>query len=99
MHGKALQAFRNNDFSPQSAIAEVIDNSIQAKAKNIKLRIHFQTPIGQNKARPFTIAFGDDRYGMAENIFQKCLVLGESTRANDRSGIGRSAVGMPNGAI
>jgi len=33
MHGKALQAFRNNDFSPQSAIAEVIDNSIQAKAK------------------------------------------------------------------
>jgi len=99
MHGKALQAFRNNDFSTQSAIAEVIDNSIQAKAKNIKFRIDFQTPIGKNKPRPFTMAFGDDGIGMDEDTLQKCLVLGESTRTNDRSGIGRFGVGMTNGAI
>lgn len=99
MHGKALQAFRNNDFSPSSAIAEVIDNSIQAKAKNVKLRIDFKKPDGKNKPRPFTIAFGDDGIGMDKKILQTCLVLGESTRSNDRSGIGRFGVGMTNGAI
>ena len=99
MHGKALQAFRNNDFSPDSAIAEVIDNSIQANAKNIKLRIDFKKTPGKNKPRPFTIAFGDDGIGMGEKILQICLVLGESTRGNDRNGIGRFGVGMTNGAI
>ena len=35
IHGKALLALRNNDFSPESAIAELVDNSIQADSKNI----------------------------------------------------------------
>jgi hypothetical protein len=99
MHGKALQAFRNNDFTPESAIAEIIDNSIQAKSKNIKMQIEFGTPQGKNKPRPNVMAFGDDGIGMDEDILEKCLVLGESTRENDRKGIGRFGVGMTNGAI
>ena len=39
------QAMRNNDFSTEAAIAEVIDNSVQAEAKNIKIKIF------QNSAR------------------------------------------------
>ena len=99
MHGKALQAFRNNDFTPESAIAEVIDNSIQAKAQNIKIRMEFKKPIDKNKPRPSVMAFGDDGIGMNEKTLQKCLVLGESGRGNDRTGIGRFGVGMTNGAI
>jgi len=45
------------------------------------------------------MAFGDDGIGMDEKILQNCLVLGESTRTNDRTGIGRFGVGMTNGAI
>ena len=99
MHGKALQAFRNNDFTPRSAIAEIIDNSIQAKSKNIKLFIEFKKPVGKNKPRPNVMAFGDDGIGMDIDTLEKCLVLGESTRENDRKGIGRFGVGMTNGAI
>ena len=99
MHGKALQAFRNNDFTPESAIAEIIDNSIQAESKNIKIQIEFAKPQGKNKERPNVMAFGDDGIGMDENTLEKCLVLGESTRENDRKGIGRFGVGMTNGAI
>jgi len=99
MHGKALQAFRNNDFTPNAAIAEVIDNSIQAESKNIKIYIKFETPQGKQKPIPHTIAFGDDGIGMEPEILQTCLVLGESTRTNDRDGIGRFGVGMTNGAI
>ena len=99
MHGKALQAFRNNDFTPQSAIAEIIDNAIQAESKNIKMQIEFAKPQGKNKPRPNVMAFGDDGLGMDKDILEKCLVLGESTRENDRKGIGRFGVGMTNGAI
>lgn len=99
MHGKALQAFRNNDFTPNAAIAEVIDNSIQAKSKKIKIHIKFKTPTGKNKPVPVIMAFGDDGIGMDADTLQKCLVLGESTRTNDRDGIGRFGVGMTNGAI
>ena len=58
IHGKALRAFRNNDFNPESAIAELADNSIQAKCKNMKIRLTFDK-VGQ-KTRPVEIAFGDD---------------------------------------
>ena len=97
INGKALHAFRNNDFTPESAIAELADNSIQAKCKNMKIRLTFGK-IGQ-KTRPTEIAFGDDGIGMDKEVLQKCLVLGESTRTNDRNGIGRFGVGMTNGAI
>jgi len=99
IRGRSLQSERSNDFSPDTAIAEVIDNSIEASAKNIKLRIHSETPRGKQKPRPYTIAFGDDGSGMDEKILQECLVLGESTRFNSRKGIGRFGVGMTKGAI
>jgi len=99
MHGKALNSFRKNDFDPNAAMAEVIDNSIQAESKNIKIHIKFEIPEGKQKPIPHTIAFGDDGIGMNPEVLQKCLVLGETTRENDRDGIGRFGVGMTNGAI
>jgi len=57
------QAMRNNDFSTEAAIAEVIDNSVQAEAKNIKIKIFQAVPDGKQKERINTIAFGDDGYG------------------------------------
>jgi hypothetical protein len=99
IHGKALLALRNNDFSPESAIAELVDNSIQADSKNMKIRLTYEKVGSKNKPQPIEIAFGDDGEGMNKEILQKCLVLGESTRPNDRKGIGRFGVGMTNGAI
>lgn len=99
IRGRSLQSERNNDFSPETAIAELIDNSIQAEAKNIKIRIHSEKPLGKQKKRPHVIAVGDDGIGMDGKIFQECLVLGESTRFNSRKGIGRFGVGLTKGSI
>ena len=85
--GKALLALRNNDFSADAAIAELVDNSIQAESKNMNIRITFDKVAG--KRQPVEIAFGDDGVGMNKKDLQNCLVLGESTRPNDRKGIGR----------
>ena len=97
--GKALRSLRNNDFDPFAAIAEVIDNSIEANSKNIRIRIINHTPLGSKKSRPKIIAFGDDGSGMDIDNLQYCLRLGHSTRYNSRKGIGRFGVGMTNGAI
>jgi polyhydroxyalkanoate synthesis regulator phasin len=94
--GAALLSMRNSDFDAYSAIGEVIDNSIQAAAKNIRLQITFQ----QSRQEPIiSVAFGDDGIGMSSEILHRCLQLGYSTRFNDRSGIGRFGVGATLAAI
>ncbi len=97
--GKGYQSMRNNDFTPEAAIAEVIDNSIEAEAKNIKIKIFQSTPPGKRKERPHTIIFGDDGIGMDKKTIQYALQVGWSSRFNSRKGIGRFGVGMTYGAI
>lgn len=97
--GAALKSLRNNDFDAYSAIYEVVDNSIQAEAKEIKIRFTMNTPKRKHKPRPSIIAFGDDGYGMDPETLQHCLAIGYSSRYDDRNGIGRFGVGMTMGAI
>lgn len=94
--GAALLSMRNSDFDAYSAIGEVIDNSIQAEAKNIGLLVKFQP----SRQEPITsISFGDDGTGMSSEVLHRCLQLGYSTRFNDRTGIGRFGVGATLAAI
>lgn len=96
--GQALQSMRDSDFDCYSAYAEAIDNSIQANATEIN--IQFDTEKGRgNKEHIKRIAFIDDGDGMDQDLIHNCLVLGYSSRFNDRSGIGRFGVGMTMGAI
>lgn len=98
--GAALQSMRNSDFDAYSAYGEVIDNSVQAEAKNIKILISYQPSSTGNRHEPITsICFGDDGTGMPADILHRCLQLGYSSRYNDRKGIGRFGVGAILGAI
>ena len=97
--GMALKSMRNTDFDIQTAICEVIDNSLQAEAKNIRIAIRYPEGARRKKKRPAEIAFGDDGYGMDEDVLQYCLRLGYSGRYDDRKGIGRFGVGMTFAAI
>lgn len=97
--GTALKSMRNTDFDMQTAICEVIDNSLQAEAKSIKILITYSDKTSRRKNRPEQIAFGDDGYGMDEEVLQYCLRLGYSGRYDDRRGIGRFGVGMTFAAI
>ena len=97
--GKNIEAERSNNYSPETAIAEIIDNSWEANAKNIKIRIKSEKRGTQRVARPTMIAIGDDGDGMDSKTLQYCLRLGQSTRFNSRKGLGRFGVGMTKGAI
>lgn len=95
----ALKSMRSSDFDAYSAYGEVIDNSIQANAQNIKIQVDFQSKSGKQFEPINKIAFVDDGHGMDAEVLHRCLQLGYSTRYNDRAGIGRFGVGMTLGAI
>ncbi len=93
----AIQSLRESDFDANSAYGEVIDNSLQANAENIRIR--FDVAGGGGRADIQAVAFGDDGTGMDANTLHNCLTIGWSSRYNDRDGIGRFGVGMTLGAI
>lgn len=102
--GKAIESLRNSDFDTVSAVGEVIDNSLQAEAKNINMATEEKELSAQGRRKAgkkqiIKIAFGDDGYGMDNNTLHHCMQLGYSSRYNDRSGIGRFGVGMTLAAI
>ncbi len=97
--GAAIKSLRNNDFDAYSAIYEVVDNSIQAESKEIRIKFEMDTLGSQRVPRPIAIAFGDDGHGMDSKTLQHCLAIGYSNRYDDRKGIGRFGVGMTMGAI
>lgn len=96
--GRALESLRNSDFNTVSAMGEVIDNSIEAKAKNIRIGIK-KREVRKNTFDLTEIVFYDDGKGMDVKTLHRCLQLGFSERYNNRKGIGRFGVGMTLGAI
>jgi hypothetical protein len=94
---QALESLRDSDFDAYSAYGEVVDNSLQANADRVKIRLD---SLQEGNAEPVTrIAFGDNGEGMDEGVLHHCLQLGYSSRYNDRSGIGRFGVGVTLAAI
>lgn len=94
----AIDSLRNNDFDSVSAYGEVVDNSIESGAQNIKIK--FKTEIGKRGFSSIRcLAFGDDGSGMDSETLNRCLQLGWSSRYNNRGGIGRFGVGMTLAAI
>lgn len=74
-----------------SAISEIVDNSIEANAKDVIviLRVYQQ----EGKETIDKIAVLDNGYGMDDSTLQECLVFGSSTK-KDRVLMGRFGVGL-----
>jgi len=64
--GYLIQSLRKSDFDCYSAYGEVVDNSIQAEAKNIKIEFDsISRGTGRNQKEIIDkITFGDDGKGM-----------------------------------
>jgi hypothetical protein len=93
---QGLESLRASDFDTYSAIAELIDNSIQAQASKVSIEL-VADPRRDTKIKE--AIFVDNGQGMDLDTLRICLGLGDGTRINDRKGIGRFGVGMTLGAI
>lgn len=96
--GQALLSLRDSGHSLPTALGEVIDNSIEAKANNIRIRLDEDNTKGRKK-RVHRIAIADDGTGMSEAILHRYLVIGFSTRYMSTSTMGKYGVGAKLAAL
>ncbi|MEY8735573.1 ATP-binding protein [Peribacillus frigoritolerans] len=92
---KALESWRDSGFDLSTAVGEVVDNSIEAGSKIVKV-----VPYQNKKDKSIeTIIFADDGIGISPEILAQTLKIGFSTRYNQRKGLGRFGVGMKVAAL
>lgn len=92
-------ALRSSGYkSIDSAVAEIIDNSIEAEAKDIFviMREHVDPETGRKCIYEFAIL--DNGTGMDINKLSSCLGIGFTTKS-DRRGMGRFGVGLPQASL
>jgi len=75
------------------AIAELIDNSIQAYAQRVDLLLGYDDE--RHASRPTQLAVIDDGHGMSAQMLRFAMMWGGTHRENDRSGLGRFGYGLP----
>ncbi len=72
----ALESMRSSDFDCYSAYGEVIDNSIQALASDIRIYFEESENLVKNKKKISKVFFADNGIGMNSDLLHKCLKLG-----------------------
>ena len=98
----AIEAMRDNGYkNTATAVAELIDNSIQAGGSKIELMCveKIDYAMANPKARINEIGVLDDGHGMDANVLVAAMQFGNGTRLNDRSGMGRFGMGLPASSI
>ena len=91
-------ALRNTGYKNiESAVSEIVDNSIEAEAKDVFIIL--KEGIASSGRKVVTeIGFLDNGIGMSDEILGSCLGIGSSTR-QARKGMGRFGVGLPQASL
>jgi hypothetical protein len=93
---KFIHATRDSGYKgTPSAVAELVDNALQAGATEIKLVLVSEEDVDF----PITLKIIDNGTGMDRSTLRTALRFGGSTRFNSRSGLGRYGMGLPNSSL
>ena len=91
-----LLATRDSGYrSTPQAIAEFVDNSLQASARHVSVMVSHGSTVDD----PLELMITDDGKGMDATTLSRALTFGGSSRFNDRGSLGRYGMGLPNGAL
>lgn len=81
--------------STAQAVAEFIDNSLQAGANSVAVEVLHTDDV----ECPIELRVIDDGTGMTAETLATALTFGGSSRFDDRTSLGRYGMGLPNGAL
>ena len=82
-----INALRQIGYSFEQAVADLVDNCVNAKAKNVLIRL-------VHDGRSITkLQIVDDGYGMTETVLRKAMRFGAHEEAGDMS-LGKFGMGM-----
>lgn len=84
--------------SPAWALAEQVDNSIQAGADTVSIHFGFN-PDNKTRVRPDAVAICDNGNGMIPEMISYAVRWGGTDREGDRKGFGRYGYGLPSSAV
>ena len=94
---KFILATRDSGYKgTSSAVAELVDNSLQAGAIEVCVTI---TVDEDEENDPIVLTVLDNGCGMNTRTLRTALRFGGSSRFNDRSGLGRYGMGLPNSSL
>jgi hypothetical protein len=80
--------------STSYAVAELVDNAIQASANRIDIIFGYD-----GGTKPTSLAVVDNGYGMVGPMVRASLVWGAGTRADNRKGFGKYGYGLPSASV
>lgn len=75
------------------AVAELVDNAVQAYADRIEVLFGYEGTSSSKK--PAQLAVLDNGHGMEPDMIRMSVMWGGTHRENDRSGLGRYGYGLP----
>lgn len=89
-----MQSLRSVGYRLESAIADIVDNSISARANEIKLRFYW------NSSNSY-ISIQDNGIGMTENELRQAMRIGSKNPLNkrDKNDLGRFGMGLKTAAF
>lgn len=91
-----VEATRESGYQGTThALAELVDNSIQAKATKIQILFRDET----DNPSDIRVYILDNGVGMDTETISLALQFGGSTRFNSRDGMGRFGMGLPNASV
>lgn len=82
--------------STAAAVAELVDNAVQAAATRVHI---FVDESRANDGKQVGLAVLDNGRGMEPALLRTALQFGGSGRFNERSGLGRFGMGLPNSTL
>ena len=97
---KFADSMRSSGYRDTSyAVAELVDNSIDAKAKHVQILCQEKFNFSTNRYSLDMIAVLDDGNGMDENELRSSLLFGDGTRGTKQTEIGKFGMGLPNSSL
>ena len=95
---QGVYSLRKNGYRHTSmALAELVDNSIQAGAKNVEIiLIQKQKSVTRKQWHVDEVLVFDDGDGMPSEVLQIALRFGGGNRYGANAGLGKFGMGLPN---
>src|SRR5207302_5353341 len=84
--------------NPAWALAEMIDNAVQAAADTVTIRFGFEDA-NRTRTKPDRLAICDNGNGMIPEMISYAVRWGGTDREGDRKGFGRYGYGLPSSAV
>jgi len=92
-----VKSFQSADYNTYYALAEIVDNSIQAGANNIHVVGVQENTVNSKRTTKNLreIIIYDDGCGMSKDVANICLQLGGGDRIGAKSNMGKFGMGLP----